>query len=172
MGEALPPISALIKNICEPARTYSFKSGREGLAHGALKLSALQICPVDHFKSYIYWFYMKTPEKWYIIRLSSSILNLNCIQTWCALGGTHARVLNFEITCQGNILRHWECPPNHSVWFWEISSINYMTKNFGQNRLWWFKTNLKSHVLLYKGQKGQLVKFFELQRPEICGNDF
>ena len=47
-----------------------------GLAHGALKVSALQIRPVDHFKSYyIFCFYMKNLKKQYILKLSTSSFN-------------------------------------------------------------------------------------------------
>ena len=36
---------------------------QKGLAHVPLKLSALQICPVDHFKNYIFQFNIKSLKK-------------------------------------------------------------------------------------------------------------
>ena len=52
MGQALSPISAVIKDIREPARTHLLlpKWG-DGLANDALKLSALRLSPVDHFEN-------------------------------------------------------------------------------------------------------------------------
>ena len=40
--------------------------GQEGLAHVALKLSALHFGPVDHFKIYIFQFYVKNLKDWCI----------------------------------------------------------------------------------------------------------
>ena len=55
VSQALPPISAVIKDSREPLEPiYYCRNGREGLAYGALKLSALCLSPVDHFGNYIF----------------------------------------------------------------------------------------------------------------------
>ena len=43
------------------------ETGVRGLAQVVLKLSALQIRPVDHFKNYILQFYMKDLKERYMI---------------------------------------------------------------------------------------------------------
>ena len=55
MGQALLPISAAMKDSREPLEPiYYCRNGRDGLAHGALKLSALSLSPVDYFEYYIF----------------------------------------------------------------------------------------------------------------------
>ena len=55
------------------------------------------------------------------------------------------------------------CPLLHNGWFWKISSKNCLTMDFAQNRLSRFKNDLKSHLHLYKGQKGQHISFLSFK---------
>ena len=72
--------------------------------------------------------------------------------------------MNEPINCKGT-QQCWSYWPKsgdirrHNGWFWEISSKNCLTMDCAQNRLWWFKKDLKSSLHICKGQKGQHIIF-------------
>ena len=78
LGQAFLPILAVTNRF--ESFAHNCRNRWEGLAHIALKVSALHFCPVDFFNTYIFRIRMKNVKKWYISLLRYTNFNSKWFQ--------------------------------------------------------------------------------------------
>ena len=134
MSQVLPPISAVTK-VFESFARYCQNSW-DGLAHGALKVSALHFRPVDYFKSYIFRFSIKYVKILCIAHLCRTIFNLIRFQV--------GNVCFVKIHRRDEILT--EAVPLTDVVLLLLTLIEHLCHIFGRNRT--TQTKKKAYIRL------------------------